>query len=36
MEALLLMNIEIHFEIDKENVIDTVGKNSRELSKLLF
>lgn len=36
MKALLLMNIERNFLIDKETVIDTIGKNSNELSKLLF
>lgn len=36
MEALL-MNIERDFEIDTEYiVIDTVGKSSNELSKILF
>lgn len=36
MEALLLMNIERHFEIDKESVIDSIGNSSNELSKLLL
>lgn len=36
MEALLLMNIERNVEIDKESVIDSIGKSSNELSKLLL
>jgi len=36
MEALLLMNIERNFKIDKESAIDTVGKSFSELSELLF
>jgi len=36
IEALLWMNIERNVEIDKESVIDSIGKSSDELSKLLL
>lgn len=36
MEALLLMDIEKNFEIDKESVIDNIAKSFNKFSKLFL
>lgn len=36
MESMLLINIERDFVIDKDLIINSIGKSSKLLSKLLF
>jgi hypothetical protein len=36
MEALLMINIEIDYVVDKEIVVNTITKSSLELSRLLI